>query len=1039
MIRQLLQIKSGEGKSVLLLFLLSFFLVSASISGKTARDTFFLNQFDISYLPLMFVLAAIGVGIFVPLYSRLLQRRGPYKTLLITGLVAIVPLIPIQVVMERWMIPVLYVWIEVVATILAFQIWTIAGDLFDSRQAKRLFSIFAAGGSISFIAIGLWLQPFILQFGSRFILLVTMAFIAGAIGLSLWINRLPHPAARKKRASESRKKDEPLFTPYLKHIAFMTITMGIAATIVDYQFKFMAGTTYQDADQLAVFFGKFYAVSGLASLMIQLFITGRLLSTFGVLAGLMILPVSLLGGFGLFIFNPVLLSAFIGKFAEQTFTFTIHQPTVQLLWLPVRKWRKQFGKPLIDGTLRTTVDGLTGFITFFLVKLISLAALSIFAILAVIGWMYSAVRIRRGYIHTLNEALSARRLNFEDLQLDSLNHAMVETIDKTLKKGTVFEQLFILELIQSFPPDAWKETLEELLVSGTRQVRREVLKYAADLFNDQVIMDLVREPFVDAIPLAGQRKIQESIPDLNSLLDYSDDRIRAAAAGAILQIGQGPEEKAQAILREFLDSDDPNRICLGIEFSYDHESLPVKSRIPEYLSHDDLRVRKAGIQFAERYPATEFLASIIENLGLPGAAKTAGKALRSYQRDDILDVIQSLVNTPPLTDNLKRGIIAALRTIPGERSQQILLSFFDALILPIYNLAVDALLDIGRKDRITRKTNRAVKSSIRFLARRVYSHYQVLYLIKDYPEATLLKDYLRNEIQMAIPILVKLGAIDDLSVPVNQCIKSLQSGDPEQFSYGLELLETIFSREERDLVTPLIDRLSMYERVQAGRKLFSNLPTRLDTVLEDFLYSKNDWLVVISLAFALTQHTTTLQKIDWTGIRLTPLMAEILSRLEKENAPWIGTLTESLSKFDIPETMYTTLEKTIFLKSVSLFKKIPAEIISRIAMIAEEVSVLQGDVIFKEGDDGDAMYVIVEGKISIQKGRKQIASLGKWDCMGEMALLEDEPRSADAAAEEDSILLRISQESFSELLNQNPGIMFSLLRLLSGRLRKAIQ
>jgi len=72
------------------------------------------------------------------------------------------------------------------------------------------------------------------------------------------------------------------------------------------------------------------------------------------------------------------------------------------------------------------------------------------------------------------------------------------------------------------------------------------------------------------------------------------------------------------------------------------------------------------------------------------------------------------------------------------------------------------------------------------------------------------------------------------------------------------------------------------------------------------------------------------------------------------------------------------------------------------------------------------------------KGIKKLAVLTKWDCLGEMALLDEEPRSADATVSEEGILLRISQESFSELMRQHPDIMHSLLKILTGRLRNVI-
>lgn len=1022
-----------------LLFALSFSIVSATISGKTARDTFFLNQFDMSYLPLMFVATAVAVGLIVPLYSRLLEKKGPYNTILITGIIAAVSLGLIQLFFTYWMIPVLYVWMEVIATVLSFQIWTIAGDLFDSRQAKRLYGILAAGGSISFIFIGLWLQPFIAQFGSGSILLVTIIFITLAMGLSLSIRKLPsHVGTKSDSVLKTTKDKEPMFTPYLKSVALMTVMIGIAATIVDFQFKFTAGSSITNADELARFFGKFYALAGVASLGIQLFITGRLLATFGVLAGLLILPFAMIAGFSMFLVYPVLLSAFVGKFAEQTFVFTIHQPTIQLLWLPVKKWRKQFGKPFIDGTLRTTVDGLTGFLTFFIIKIASFAVLTVVAIIASVFWVVSAFYIRKGYIQTLNEALEARRLNFEDLQIDTLNHAMVNTIDKSLKQGDVYEQLFILELIQPVSPEPWKETLESLMVSATNPVRRSVLQFAEPVLDDQLILDLINEPFLEAIPVSGSRKIVNAIPTLTELLSHKDFEIRIAAAGSLILIGEGSQSDAIALIRDAIESADTRKIILGIKYSYNHPDVISQDQVFTFLQHDLSAIRKAAIELASIFPDEKYLPFLIGNLGSPKTGLIARTALLKYDRQRILESIQRLIENPPLTAVLKRGIISTLETIPTVRSQQILLTYFDPTALSIYEQAVNSLLTIAKTNPLTKATQNHIRTSIRFLAKRVYSLYQLAHLIKSKPHSTLLRDYIRHETQTAIPILIKLGAINSPDVPVSQCIKSLRSGDPNQFSYGLELLETIFSREEREIVTPLIEGKALAERVQIGHRLFKTISYNLNTYLENNLYSSSTWLSAITLDFLIQTKTDLKKTIQWDKVKLSHIHGEILQRATLKDFSWIGTLPDEIRKFRPINAMYTTLEKTILLKSVSLFKSIPAEIVSTIAQIAEEIPVTKDTILFKEGEIGDAMYVIVDGKIAVHKGEKQIATLTKWDCLGEMALLDEEPRSADATASSDSILLRISQESFAELLHQHPNIMHSLLKILTGRLRNSI-
>ena len=126
---------------------------------------------------------------------------------------------------------------------------------------------------------------------------------------------------------------------------------------------------------------------------------------------------------------------------------------------------------------------------------------------------------------------------------------------------------------------------------------------------------------------------------------------------------------------------------------------------------------------------------------------------------------------------------------------------------------------------------------------------------------------------------------------------------------------------------------------------------------------------------------------------------------------------------------------TIQLKSVSLFKNIPGNVLSKIAQLTSEIQCYKNYKIFKEGDFGDSMFIILSGKISITNEGQSIAMLEKGQCIGEMSLLDQQPRSAGAIAMEDSVLLKIDQESFYELMASKPEIMREIMKILTQRVR----
>ena len=136
--------------------------------------------------------------------------------------------------------------------------------------------------------------------------------------------------------------------------------------------------------------------------------------------------------------------------------------------------------------------------------------------------------------------------------------------------------------------------------------------------------------------------------------------------------------------------------------------------------------------------------------------------------------------------------------------------------------------------------------------------------------------------------------------------------------------------------------------------------------------------------------------------------------------------------------MLSTVEKVLFLKSIDLFSQIPGEDLAQVALIATEEARENGEEIFAEGEAGDALYLVLDGKVRVHRGDRQIAELGERECFGEMAILDASPRSATVTAVKDTNLLKISREDFQEIMAEKPEIALGIIKVLSHRLRGAI-
>ncbi|WP_426536630.1 Crp/Fnr family transcriptional regulator [Bradyrhizobium sp. McL0615] len=94
-----------------------------------------------------------------------------------------------------------------------------------------------------------------------------------------------------------------------------------------------------------------------------------------------------------------------------------------------------------------------------------------------------------------------------------------------------------------------------------------------------------------------------------------------------------------------------------------------------------------------------------------------------------------------------------------------------------------------------------------------------------------------------------------------------------------------------------------------------------------------------------------------------------------------------------------------------------------------------GDVIFREGEKADELFVIKSGYVRIQVGNRTMADLTVDNIFGEMALIDSEPRSATAVAITDVELVPISEKQFLFLVTQTPYFALKVMRILAQRLR----
>jgi len=126
-----------------------------------------------------------------------------------------------------------------------------------------------------------------------------------------------------------------------------------------------------------------------------------------------------------------------------------------------------------------------------------------------------------------------------------------------------------------------------------------------------------------------------------------------------------------------------------------------------------------------------------------------------------------------------------------------------------------------------------------------------------------------------------------------------------------------------------------------------------------------------------------------------------------------------------------------------MFAKVDPAKLKLLAFTSERLEYLSGDELFHQGDYADAAYIILKGQADIlvdtPKGRVKVASLGKNDIIGEIAILCDVPRTATVVAQSDLETLRVSKDGFFHLVTQFPQVGIEVMTELASRLHDTTQ
>jgi AAA family ATP:ADP antiporter len=582
-LRRAFPLQRGDLSRGILLVAYLFFIISAYMVARIARDALFLARYPAAMLPYaditVFLLVPVVVAAYIWIGERAGLRRALIGSLLLFGLGGLV-----AAALADWpfLSPVFYVWIGIFGVLAPAQGWTLANYVLTPREAKRLFGLVAAG-AVSGAVFGGFLSRTLPGFYGADSLLVVVAvllFIATVVVEVLWRRRPDelaslHPDVRKDEPSKSLRESLRVVaaSPYLRAIAGVIGLSSLVTYLIGWQFKaivqqfvFETAGANGGKEALASFLGTFEFAASVACLVIQVLLTAGILRRTGLRTVLFVLPVGLLlGSVGLLV-SGSLIAMLLPRAIDRVLRYSIDRPAVELLYLPVPLDLKLAAKSFIDTVVWRAGDGLGGIILLAVVTLGGLGAAQLtWVMLPLIGaWIAVAALAYRRYVATLEESVQQHRIDMERAATPVLDRATTDVLASRLDAVDPKEILYALDVMSAGPHQAAHPAVRGLLAHPAAEVRRralEILAAAGDLSVLPQVEGLLGDPSLEvrteALLFLARRADVDPLTRVEELGDYTDASIRAAVITVLARLGEERHEAARLLFEGMVAEEGP--------------------------------------------------------------------------------------------------------------------------------------------------------------------------------------------------------------------------------------------------------------------------------------------------------------------------------------------------------------------------------------------------------------------------------------------------------------------------------------------------
>jgi CRP-like cAMP-binding protein len=1037
-----------------------FLIHGSNILFNNFAETAFLKRYGVFYLPIITAVTSVltffvmgflsGLMLILPM-SRLLT----YVLLFCGGSVAALRLlIPLDLDL---LYPVLYVLKTQYEVLLGLLFWNLANDLFNTRQSKRIFPLITAGGITGGI-IGSFGTPFLAKVITldNLMLAYLMTTLAGAIAVKRMGTRYPSSflsntshAKGKKRTTfvEELKGVFPVIkeSNLLKILILLTLLPNIVIPIMNYQFSYIIDRTFATEQGMISFYGYFRGIQNVIALFISL-LAGRIYGRFGLPVALMFHPLNYMLVFFSFLFRFDIFSAMYARLSTAVLRNTINAPARAILLGLFPEPGRALIRPFLRGTVvRVGILLGSGFIlisqAYMHPKYLSFVALVFSAI-----WIGTVFYLKRIYPEILTDIIGSNTLNIKALDpQDVLQIFRDKKMESPLTRSFLSAHgeacLWYGRLLKSLRVNDLDDHILFKLRQEDDRTRTELLSLLSSQAGKKalpVFLDLIDITKPDLM-VAFAKAAKSVYPDMP--LDFQKGVFEAA---------KNPEVRAYALIGLYCK--DPHMYKMVIDSWLNSKELPERRAgvlaAGESESYEYVKKLKLMLHTEKDISIVPLILRALDHLG----TSDLNELTLPYLSHSSETVRLSALATFKIADDNDAKILLGLMGDPSDRVRNLAIERLK--ITPRINarLLVESLAIPGRRVRnglfeLAESLDIKDGEFFRFFRSQLESGYrnlaeaEALRHFYESPERDLLIDHLHQRKELFLENVLRALAILDRSGRMEVIRQGLSSGDSRQQSNSLEALENFMDRSMSGIMMPLLENLSVSKCLAVGKKHFKLPNIGSDTsVLFPILLADEDWLTV-ALTLNLINHSRfkgieigIIKKLGRSqDKRISPIALSVLQWQRSERHEEDVKIESGIN---IPDMI-------LHLRGIQIFCGLSVSEMASVASVTEEAIYPPGRILINKGDIWNKLYLIVSGEVSVVEcpeghgdPTEELYRIGAGECVGEMALFDDVPRSVSIQTTEESRFLVLHKQAFEEMVQEYPEIAISICKDLSARLRK---